>query len=246
MRRLAPLAALVVLLLAPAGGARAAEPAPAGGTVTGVAFQDANGDGAQQPGELGLAGWVVWADMDGNAVRDASEPSAPAAADGRYTLGPIAAGTYTLRVQQPDGSACPQTATCARPVTIADGAQATVDFPVLTPSEPPKQLIDPDPVRIGPFRLTVRHSCARRPFYARLSGRGAYRVDFRVDGRLVRSVRLRPDAERSSVRIAPSGLRRGAHTLTAALYFSSGSSSPSKTLTAKFSTCALRRVHLAG
>jgi len=241
MRRLASLAVLTLLVLVPASAAHAGYGTPAGGSVTGIAFQDVNSDGAgPQPGENGLAGWVVWVDMDGNGVRDASEPSAPAAADGRYTLGPLAAGTYTLRIQQPDGSACPPTATCARSVTITDGAQATVDFPVITPSEPPRQLIDPDPVRIGPFKLVVRRSCARKPFSAYLTGKGVTRVDFRVDGRLVRSVRGRPDASRSSVRIVPRRLRPGAHVLTAALFFGSASSNPSKTLTAKFQTCAKR------
>src|SRR5207247_7182393 len=125
------------------------------------------------------------------------------------TLGPLPAGDYTLRVQQPDGSACPQTATCARTVTITDGAQATLDFPLVTPSDPPRQLIDPEPVRIGPFKLTVRRSCARKPFAATLTGTGAYRVDFRIDGRLVRSIRTQ--ADRYSVRVDPRTLRRGAH-----------------------------------
>jgi len=242
MRRLAPFALVTLLALLPASVARAADPAPAGGSVTGIAFQDVNGDGAgPQPGESGLAGWVVWADIDNNSVRDTSEPSGPAAADGRYTLGPLPPGTYTLRIQQPDGSPCPQAATCARPVTVTDGAQAIVDFPVVTPSDAPRQLIDPDPVRIGPFRLSVRHSCARKPFLAYLTGKGVHRVDFRVDGRLVRSIRVRADASRSSVRIVPRRLRPGAHALTAALFFGSASSNPSKTLTARFQTCAVRR-----
>jgi hypothetical protein len=238
-RRLAPLASAFLLALAVAP-AHAADPPPAGGgSVTGVAYQDTNGDGAgPQEGETLLAGWVVWADLDGNGAREAGEPSASAGADGRYALGPLAPGDYTLRIQEPDGTACPATATCARLVTVAEGAQATADFPLVLASEPPRQLIDEEPVRIGPFKLTARRSCARRPFKATLTGSGVYRADFRIDGRLVRSMRNSHQAKRFSVRVVPRRLRPGVHTLAVSLWFSEHATAPGKRLSAKFRICA--------
>src|SRR3954466_12869851 len=100
--------ALVASLLAAALAFATTPALAAGAIVSGVAFQDVNADGqGPQQGETGLAGWIVWADLDGNSAREATEPSASADENGRYALAPLAAGDYTLRIQRPDGSACP-------------------------------------------------------------------------------------------------------------------------------------------
>src|SRR5437867_1722203 len=101
MRRLALLACVAALALTAASAAHAQDQQPPGQTVTGVAYQDANADGAQQSGEAGLAGWIVWADLDGNGARDQTEPQAAAGADGHYTLGPLAPGNYSFHIQAP-------------------------------------------------------------------------------------------------------------------------------------------------
>src|SRR5436305_10859532 len=135
MRRLAPLVCLLALAAAPV--ARADDVAPAGGTVSGVGFQDVNNNGVgPENGEGVLAGWIVWADLDGNGVRDPTEPSASADDGGHYALGPLAAGDYTLRIQPPDGSGCPATATCAKTITLTDDVPAAVDFAIATAGDP--------------------------------------------------------------------------------------------------------------
>ena len=239
MRRLAPLVCLLALAAAPV--ARADDVTPAGGTVSGVAFQDVNNNGVgPENGEGVLAGWIVWADLDGNGVRDPAEPSATAGPDGRYTLGPLNAGAYTLDIQPPDGSACPQGATCTRPVTVTDGATAAVDFPIVPAPPPGQQLLDPEPVRIGVVKLTVPRGCRRKPFAATLAGRGVTRVDFSVDGRVVRSVRAPDKLGRFAARIDPRRVRRGRHKLAAAVWFSRIATSPAKQVTATFRSCAGR------
>src|SRR5262249_32427060 len=45
------------------------------GRVTGAPFQDVNGNGARDPGELSLAGWVIYDDRNNNGVLDSGEPS---------------------------------------------------------------------------------------------------------------------------------------------------------------------------
>ncbi len=52
------------------------------GSISGRKFSDANSDGAQGVGELGLGGWVVYIDANGNGVRDsATSPTTIAATD---------------------------------------------------------------------------------------------------------------------------------------------------------------------
>ncbi|NND98981.1 MAG: cadherin-like domain-containing protein, partial [Pirellulaceae bacterium] len=65
-----------------------------GGSVSGQVFNDVNRDGAVG-NDPGLAGVVVFADLDGDGIRDASEPSAVTDANGNFTLS-AAAGTYNV------------------------------------------------------------------------------------------------------------------------------------------------------
>ena len=249
MRRMALLAVIASLAVAPTAFAQGIGATPAGGTVAGIAFQDVNGDGqGPQEGETGLAGWVVWADLDGNGVRDAPEPSATAGADGRYSLGLLDAGAYTLRIQQPDGSACPQAAVCSKQVTVTDGATTVADFPIASSADLGRQLIDEGPVRIGNAKLALPRGCARKPFIAALTGSAVTRVDFRLDRRAVRSVR-RPDARgRWTLRIDPRRLKAGRHTLVAGVFFSNTATKPQKQISASFRSCAARRTggHTSG
>jgi hypothetical protein len=63
----------------------------ASGSVSGVVFNDLNGDGMQEPGEPGLPGWTVNL-LSGPTVVG----SAVSGANGSYTITNVAAGTYTL------------------------------------------------------------------------------------------------------------------------------------------------------
>lgn len=240
MRRTALLAALLALALMPAAAARAQGP-PAGGTVTGLAFQDANGDAVQQPGEVSLAGWVVWADLNGDGAREQTEPQAPVGADGRYTLGPLQPGNYSLHIQAPDASPCPEGAVCSYDVTVNDGMPTARDFPILSATDPGQQLLDGGPVRVGAVKLALPKGCARKRFAVVLTGSGVVRVDFRVDGRVVRSVR-RPDATgRFAIHIDPRKLSRGRHKVTAAVWFSKTEVNAQRLVSKTFRVCAVRK-----
>lgn len=82
------------------------------GSISGVKWEDFNGNAERDPGEPGLAGVTIYADINGNGVLDANEPSAITTADlpetdfdegGRYTLAGLDAGDYVIREVVPDG-----------------------------------------------------------------------------------------------------------------------------------------------
>ncbi|HEY0638753.1 MAG TPA: SdrD B-like domain-containing protein [Pseudonocardiaceae bacterium] len=91
--------------------------------ITGVKFEDVNGDGARQAGEPGLGGWTIDLAYQGSVV--ATTTTAP---DGSYTFAlnanvlPIRSGTFTVTERQQPGwvqSRAPA------PVAVSYGAAAT-------------------------------------------------------------------------------------------------------------------------
>jgi fimbrial isopeptide formation D2 family protein/uncharacterized repeat protein (TIGR01451 family) len=70
------------------------------GVIRDFVWNDRNGDGLQDPDEPGLEGVVVYLDLDGNGARDATDPSAVTDADGRYAIGGLPQGNYTVRVDE--------------------------------------------------------------------------------------------------------------------------------------------------
>src|SRR5262249_28490403 len=72
------------------------------GTVSGVTYNDFNGNAQRDPGEGPLAGWTVYADLDRDGQFDAGEPSTVTAADGSYTL-TVPVGLHTIRQAPPPG-----------------------------------------------------------------------------------------------------------------------------------------------
>jgi hypothetical protein len=100
----------------------------AGWTITGRVVDS-------EPGYVGaltspLAGATVYADLNGNGVLDAGEPSAISGADGSYTLTGSGAGTFNVReVPPPGGEHFASGESGVRSVTIADGQSiALPDF----------------------------------------------------------------------------------------------------------------------
>jgi sugar lactone lactonase YvrE len=53
---------------------------------SGTVFNDTNGNGVQDTGESGLAGWTVWLDPDRDGIFNNNEPSAITDANGHYLL----------------------------------------------------------------------------------------------------------------------------------------------------------------
>lgn len=67
------------------------------GSSTGFKWLDINGDGIRDASEPGLAGVYIYLDLDGDARPDVGEPASITKADGSYVLNPPVAGTYTIR-----------------------------------------------------------------------------------------------------------------------------------------------------
>ncbi|MEG4932830.1 DUF4347 domain-containing protein, partial [Microcoleus sp. F8-C3] len=97
-------------------------------TITGIKFNDTDGNGTQAAGELGVAGVTVFLDTNNDGILDATETSATTAADGSFTFGNLPAGTYSVREVVPANSQ----PTTPNPVavTLAAGqtTPATVNF----------------------------------------------------------------------------------------------------------------------
>ncbi|MEG4971914.1 DUF4347 domain-containing protein, partial [Microcoleus sp. K4-B3] len=97
-------------------------------TITGIKFNDTDGNGTQAAGELGVAGVTVFLDTNGDGILGAGETSATTGANGSFTFPNLPAGTYSVREVVPAGS---QTTT-ANPVSViltaGQTTPATVNF----------------------------------------------------------------------------------------------------------------------
>jgi probable HAF family extracellular repeat protein len=67
-------------------------------TVSGIVFDDHNGNGARGAGEEGIAGRTVFIDGNKNGVLDPGEFSTVTDAGGRYTFANLAPGSYAIRL----------------------------------------------------------------------------------------------------------------------------------------------------
>ena len=86
---------------------------PADAVIEGAVWEDADGDGARDAGEGGLAGAVVFLDGNGNGTPDAGERTATSGPDGVYSFTGLRTGTYRVAFTPPAGMR--QTAPAAQP-----------------------------------------------------------------------------------------------------------------------------------
>ncbi|HET6250130.1 MAG TPA: SdrD B-like domain-containing protein [Tepidisphaeraceae bacterium] len=86
--------------------------------VGGTLFNDLNGNGIQNSGEAGLAGYKVYIDLNNDGVFESNEPSDVTTSVGYWYFRSVAPGTYTIRVVAPSG----WTTTHAYTVTLGSGA----------------------------------------------------------------------------------------------------------------------------
>ena len=70
---------------------------PAPGSVNGVVFDDADGNGTQSAGEPGIAGWPVFIDSNQNGLLDAGEPNTLTDASGGYGFTGVPYGPTVVR-----------------------------------------------------------------------------------------------------------------------------------------------------
>ena len=73
------------------------------GTVTGMLFNDIDGNGQQDPGEGSLSGQTVFIDENHNATLDAGEPMAVTDSSGVYTITNVPAGNIRVIENVPNG-----------------------------------------------------------------------------------------------------------------------------------------------
>ncbi len=71
-------------------------------TIQGSKWNDLNGNGVQDAGEPGLAGWTIYLDQNNNRQLDLGENFTTTDQDGKYSFTDLAPGTYTVaEVLQP-------------------------------------------------------------------------------------------------------------------------------------------------
>jgi hypothetical protein len=98
------------------------KPTPAAGaSVSGVAFNDADGDGVKDAGESVRPGLTVWVDSNKNGSRDAGEKSTVTTSTGAYRIGGLAAGSHQVRATTPASSVFTVPASGAHNFVLATG-----------------------------------------------------------------------------------------------------------------------------
>jgi protocatechuate 3,4-dioxygenase beta subunit len=65
--------------------------------ISGLKFNDMNGNGIQDIGDNGLSGWTMFLDANGNGTFDGGEASAITDGTGNYTLANVSSGTHRVR-----------------------------------------------------------------------------------------------------------------------------------------------------
>jgi hypothetical protein len=105
---------------------------------SGTKFFDRNANGVRDPGEPGLPRFVIFADYDGDGVRDAVEPFAVTDDDGRYVVDDIRppGGTYTLRETFLPGRRVARRWRCSYPAPVAPGPLGCGHGPISVAAEP--------------------------------------------------------------------------------------------------------------
>jgi hypothetical protein len=96
------------------------------GSIAGSVFNDANGNGKLDTGELGSSGRSVYIDLDNDSKLDANEFRVTTTGSGQYTLPNLGAGTYKVRQVLPSGwSQTSPTSNAAISVTLSSGQKVT-------------------------------------------------------------------------------------------------------------------------
>jgi len=72
-------------------------------SITGVKFNDLNGNGARDAGDLGVQGWTIFLDSNTNGVLEAGERSTLTDALGNYRFENLLPGSYTVAEVQRQG-----------------------------------------------------------------------------------------------------------------------------------------------
>ena len=202
-------------------------------TVRGTVVGDANANGNRDAGEVGKAGVLVYADLDGNGILDLGEPATSTASDGSYLIGGLKPGGYVIRHVLGSGLTCTAPAGCNHNLTLTSNAADTgKDF---LDASPAGQVVLGARISPGKARLSARSGCVSGAFSAQVRGTKIARVVFQLDGRRIATIR---SPKRLAVRINPNSLNVGTHRLVARVTFTAASHTSAKTLRSSFQRCA--------
>ena len=91
------------------------------GSISGVAYNDADADGSRDSGEAGVSGRRMYLDLDNDGVFDSGEPSVLTDSSGNYRFPNLAAGTYRVRQVLPSGWRFTSPSSGRLTVTLAAG-----------------------------------------------------------------------------------------------------------------------------
>jgi hypothetical protein len=104
-------------------------PPPAAGSASGVKYLDRNANGVRDPGEPGVPGFTIFADVNQNGVRDSAEQFAITDANGAFTINVPVGTTQVREEQQPDWTQTgPLTGFNLAVITAAGMAVVDLDF----------------------------------------------------------------------------------------------------------------------
>ena len=99
------------------------------GSIAGHTANDLNGNGIDDPGEPGKAGWTMYLDLDDSGTLDPGEPTATTDAGGDYVFAGLAPATYRVRPQITAGFTCTKPALCVYVNALVSDEHATArDF----------------------------------------------------------------------------------------------------------------------
>ena len=97
-------------------------------TITGLVYDDLNGNGRRETGEPGRAGAAVYIDANKNGIHDKNEQTATSNANGIYSM-VVASGIYRVRLNCPEGRRLSAPAAIFHDVDAdAKGAARSFDF----------------------------------------------------------------------------------------------------------------------
>ncbi len=93
-------------------------------SISGVQFEDVDGDGTRDGGDGGLGGRTIYIDADGDDALGASEVRTTTAPDGTYGFPGLLPGAYAIRAVVPAGSTCSAPTGCEHAFTLTSGESA--------------------------------------------------------------------------------------------------------------------------
>ncbi len=93
--------------------------------ISGTVFNDANGDKLLDGTEKGVSGWRVYIDTNKDGIYQSTEPSILTDANGNWSFGNLAAGTYVVRVVPQTGKVLTTPPGGAFTITVAAGGAVT-------------------------------------------------------------------------------------------------------------------------